>query len=91
VAKKRWQRITTPTQRARAQAEAYAQWVPVKSSWIDAVRFNAERGTFDAMIHGVVYPDSPGMTKHRFAMLLHASSIGQWMWRNYPPRSHASK
>ena len=84
-----WKRITTKRQRERAREQVYSQWVPVKSSWIDAVKYNGpRRGTFDVKIRGVVYPDYPGMTPHRFAMLLRASSIGQWMWRNYPPRGH---
>ena len=86
MAKVRWQRITTPSQREQARGEAYSQWVYVRSSWIDAVKFNPGEGTFDVMIHGKVYPDYPGMTAQQFAMLLRASSIGKWMRRNYPPR-----
>jgi len=86
VAKRRYLRVTTPTQRERARGEAYSQWVYVRSSWIDAVKFNPQKGTFDVMIHGKVYPDYPNMTAHQFAMLLKASSIGKWMWAHYPPR-----
>lgn len=68
------------------------KWVPVRSSWVAAVRWNRKKGTFDMRVKKPTkagrtdYPDYPDMNYDKFYNLLHVRSVGKWMWRWYPPR-----
>ena len=65
----------------------YTQWVPVRSSWIKAVRFNKAAGTLDVRHNtGKVYYAYPNMTADMMRGLMTVRSAGRWMWRYYPPR-----
>lgn len=61
------------------------KWVPVRSSWVAAVRYNRVRGTMDLRVKkgGKEYPDFPDMDYQKFYNLLRIRSVGKWMWRVY--------
>lgn len=65
-------------------------WVSVRSSWIDAVRYNPETRTLDVRHkNGNVYPDYPNCSPQMWASLFQARSIGRWVWKHYPPQAQA--
>ena len=72
----------------RAARKGKDKWVPVRSSWVEAVRFDSDRGTFSMRVKngGKEYTDYPDMTREKFYNLLRIRSVGKWMWRHYPPR-----
>lgn len=64
-------------------------WIPVASSWLNALRYHPESHSFDIRTKtGAVYEGYPGCSSARFREFLAAPSKGQWLARNYPPRSH---
>lgn len=71
---------------------AHKGWVPVRSSWLKAVRYNKDRGTFDIRVKsGKEYTEYPDMTYEKFRKLLEVRSAGMWMWRHYPPKGKTLK
>lgn len=65
-------------------------WIPVRSSWIAAFKFNKDTRSFDVRTktgRQGVYKNWGGIDYERFRQMLRVRSAGKWIWRNYPPRT----